>query len=165
MGKIFAARFTARVEGPFVVFLVGMRVNRLLAFGKWVPVLRAMGPMLKELYANKELGFLHAETMMSWRGVTMVQYWRSKQDLHVYAAAQGAAHYPAWAAFNQAIGNDGSVGIWHESYEVAADRYVSVYRNMPRYGLAKAGEHLSGHGAAGEARSYMRGAGGETTTS
>ncbi len=158
MAGIIPGRYTAVVDGPFVVFLVGMRINRLLAFSKWVPVARAMGPMLKELYANKELGFLHGETMVSWRGVTLIQYWRSKQHLHEYAQAPDSVHMPAWAAFNRSVGNDGSVGIWHESYEIGGDDYVSVYRNMPRYGLAAAGEHMRAIGPLGEARSYMRGA-------
>jgi len=46
MSTLFPGRFTAQVEGPFVVFIVGMRVNRLLALGRWLPVARAMGPMV-----------------------------------------------------------------------------------------------------------------------
>lgn len=34
MSKIFAGRFTAQMEGPFVVFIIGMRINRLLAVNK-----------------------------------------------------------------------------------------------------------------------------------
>ena len=52
MAKIFAGRYSATIEGPFVVFLIGMRVNQLWALHKWVPVARAMPPMLKELMAE-----------------------------------------------------------------------------------------------------------------
>ena len=31
MSKIYTGRYTARTDQPFVVFLVGMRINRLLA--------------------------------------------------------------------------------------------------------------------------------------
>ena len=31
MSNVFRGRFTAQVEGPFVVFNIGMRINRLLA--------------------------------------------------------------------------------------------------------------------------------------
>jgi len=40
MSTLFPGRFTAQVEGPFVVFIVGMPVNRLLALGRWLPVAR-----------------------------------------------------------------------------------------------------------------------------
>ena len=52
MPIIHAGRFASRIEGPFVVFLIGFRINRPLAFNKWTPVAKAMGPMIKELYAN-----------------------------------------------------------------------------------------------------------------
>ncbi len=34
------------------------------------------------------------------------------------------------------------VGIWHETYVVRAGDYECLYGNMPRFGLAKAGEHV-----------------------
>jgi hypothetical protein len=142
MAKIFPGRYTAKFEGPFVVFLIGFRVNRLFAFGKWMPVAKAMGPMIKELYENKELGFIHAQTSLTWRGVMMMQYWRSFEHLHAYAHARNAAHLPAWAAFNRSVGSDGTVGIWHETYQVAAGAYECVYANMPLWGMGVAGEHV-----------------------
>ncbi len=77
----------------------------------------------------------------------MTQYWRSFDHLIAYAQQREAAHLPAWKAFNQRIGNDGTVGIWHETYQIAADKYESIYVNMPRFGLALAGTHepASGH--------------------
>jgi hypothetical protein len=155
MSQVFAGRYSAQLKGTFVVFLIGMRINRLLAFGKWVPVARAMGPMIRELYANKSSGFLHAETMVTWRGVALVQYWRSFEQLHGYAHNRDANHMPAWIAFNRSVGNGGSVGIWHETYEVAAGRYECVYGNMPRWGLAGAGEHAPAEGQLRDAKSRM----------
>jgi hypothetical protein len=158
MAKVFPGRYTARMEGPFVVFLIGMRVNQLWALHKWVPVARAMPPMLRELYANKESGFISAEFYVTWRGVATVQYWRSFDQLHAYAHARDAKHLPAWAAFNRSVGSDGSVGIWHETYQVAAGRYECVYANMPRWGLAVAGDHVQAVGRMNEAKSRMGGA-------
>jgi hypothetical protein len=155
MAKVFTGRYSARMDGPFVVFLIGMRVNRLWALHKWIPVARAMPPMLRELYANKESGFLRAEFMVTWRGVATIQYWRSFEHLHAYAHARNAKHLPAWAAFNRSVGSDGSVGIWHETYQVAAGQYECVYANMPRWGLAAAGEHLPAVGRLNDARSRM----------
>jgi Domain of unknown function (DUF4188) len=50
-------RLTANLEGGFVVFLIGMRVNRPLLIHKWWPVAVAMPRMLKELYRQPELGY------------------------------------------------------------------------------------------------------------
>ena len=155
MAKVFTGRYSGTIDGSFVVFLIGMRVNRILALSKWVPVARAMGPMLSELYANRNTGFLHAETMLTWRGVALVQYWRSFEQLHAYAHARDAKHLPAWAAFNRSVGSDGSVGIWHETYQVAAGSYESVYANMPRWGLAVAGKPVEAVGRMENARSRM----------
>ena len=155
MSKVFAGRYTASMEGPFVVFLIGMRVNRLLAINKWLPVARAMSPMLRELYEDKNLGFLRTEVMLTWRGVALVQYWKTFEQLHAYAHARDAKHLPAWAAFNRSVGSDGSVGIWHETFQVAADNCECVYANMPRWGLAAAGEHLPAVGRLHDAKGRM----------
>ena len=61
MAAVFPGRYTARSEDPFVVFLIGMRVNRILSFSKWIPVAKGMPPMIEELKEQPELGLLHAE--------------------------------------------------------------------------------------------------------
>lgn len=155
MQTVFPGRYTAQIEGPFVVFLIGMRVNNLLAFTKWIPVATAMGPMIRELYANPASGFLAAKTFLTWRGVSVVQYWRSFDHLHAYAHARDAKHLPAWAAFNRSVGNDGSVGIWHETYQVQANQYECVYGNMPRWGLAECAVHTPAVGRLQSAISRM----------
>lgn len=71
-----------------------------------------------------------------------------------YATSKQAAHLPAWKAFNQSVGTDGTVGIWHETYAVAAGAYESVYVNMPAFGLGRAGslEAATGHRQSAAAR-------------
>jgi hypothetical protein len=155
MSNLFPGRYSTSIDGPFVVFLIGFRINRLLAIGKWLPVAKAMGPMLKELYANPSLGLLAASSSIYWRGIMVTQYWRSFDHLVLYAQSRDAAHLPAWKAFNQAIGSDGSVGIWHETYQVAKGQYECVYANMPRFGLAVAGTHEPATGHLRDARSRM----------
>ena len=51
-------RLTAHMEGEFVVFLIGMRINQPLLVHKWLPVILAMPKMIKELYTQPEHGFL-----------------------------------------------------------------------------------------------------------
>ena len=135
---IHRERMTARMEGDFAVFLIGMRINQPWKVHKWLPVATAMPRMLKELYAKPELGLLSHEIWFS-RTVILVQYWRSLDALLSYAKARESQHLPAWQAFNQAIGTDGSVGIWHETYLARPGTYENVYANMPAFGLGKAG--------------------------
>jgi hypothetical protein len=131
-------RLTAQIEGDFVVFLIGMRINQPLKIHKWLPVVRAMPRMITELYSHPELGFLHAESWFA-RTTLLVQYWRSMEQLLAYATNKSAQHLPAWKAFNKQVGSDGSVGIWHETYAVSAGGHESVYVNMPAFGLGRAG--------------------------
>ena len=152
-------RLTASLEGDFVVFLIGMRINKPLQVHKWLPVVQAMPRMLKELYRQPELGLLHADMWFS-RTTLMVQYWRSMEQLLAYAKSKNAEHLPAWQAFNRSVGTDGSVGIWHETYAVSPGSHESVYGNMPAFGLGKAGTLLPAtglrHSAAGRLGAAQR---------
>ena len=131
-------RLTSSVEGEFVVFLIGLRINRPVMVHKWWPVVSAMPRMIKELYRQPELGFIHAEMWFA-RTTIMVQYWRSMPQLLSYAKSRTALHLPAWQAFNQSVGTNGSVGIWHETYAASPGTYECIYVNMPPFGLGKAG--------------------------
>jgi hypothetical protein len=123
---------------PFVVFLIGMRINRWLAVSKWLPTASAMSPMLKTLYQHPEKSFLGAEQLLYPRGLGLVQYWKSRAELTHFARNPSDPHAKAWQQFNRSIGADGSVGIWHETYEIAPGNHESIYVNMPVFGLASA---------------------------
>ncbi len=155
MASIFPGRYTAQLDEPFVVFLIGMRINRIFAFRRWIRVAAAMPPMLAELKRHPELGLLHVETALYWRGVVTFQYWCSFEHLHAYAHLRDSNHLPAWAEFNRRIGSDGSVGIWHETYMVARGQYESIYANMPRFGLARAAAHVPITGLLDSARNRI----------
>lgn len=132
------SRLTATVDGDFVVFLIGMRINRPWQIHKWWPVAAAMPRMLEELSRQPGLGLLHSEMWFS-RTIVLLQYWRSMDHLLDYAKSKQAAHLPAWQAFNKAVGTNGSVGIWHETYLVSGGAYENIYVNMPAFGLGRAG--------------------------
>lgn len=135
--KVSAGRYTTDNQENIVVFLIGMRVNKRLALHKWLPVFFAMPGMIRELYMNKnELGFLSMESYFGLRTTVMIQYWRSTEDLLAYARSE--KHMTAWKNFNQKVGSNPSIGIYHETYEVKAGNYESIYGNMPPYGLGKA---------------------------
>src|ERR1700686_3769309 len=145
MAEIIQQRMYASVEGDFVVFLIGMRVNRWWKIHKWWPVAMAMPRMIKELYANPSPGFRGAQ-MGFGNPTIMVQYWTSFDALDAYAKNPNQTHLPAWAAFNRRAARNGDVGIWHETFQVHASEYESIYNNMPRFGLGRVGELLPATG-------------------
>lgn len=152
MSEIIAKRVCAEIEGDFVVFLIGMRINRPWKFWKWAPVAAAMPRMLIELARQPDLGLLHARSMFGFPDIVVTQYWRSFDHLEAYAKSREAAHLPAWQAFNKSIGSNGDVGIWHETYLIENGRYENVYNNMPAFGLGLAGTLRDASGARKEAR-------------
>jgi Monooxygenase af470-like len=81
MSEIIPNRMAADTDGDFVVFLIGMRVNKPWKFHKWLPVFLAMLGMLKELKQQPDSGFLGSTSA----GFLVVQYWRSFSHLEAYA--------------------------------------------------------------------------------
>jgi hypothetical protein len=139
MATLIAERVCAEVEGEIAVFMIGMRINKLWKFWKWVPVVQAMSKMLAELAANPELGLLSARGQFGLRNVSSIQYWKSAAHLQAFARSNDKTHLPAWQAFNASVGTNGDVGIWHETYVIPAGNLESIYANMPRYGLGRFG--------------------------
>ena len=155
MSQIFNGRYTAKTDQPFVVFLIGMRINKWWRFDKWVPVAQAMTPMMQTLFTHPGKGFLHAEFFWNFSGPVMIQYWRSFEDLEKFARNPSDPHLEPWKKFNQAIGADGIVGIWHETYAVNPNQFESMYGNMPQFGLAAATEHVQALGRRETARQRL----------
>ena len=59
-------------------------------------------------------------------------------------------------AFNKEVGNDGTVGIFHETYAIQGGAYENVYGNMPPFGLGKVAGLIPATGSRNEARDRMR---------
>lgn len=152
MVKIAAKRVTAKIDGDFVVFLIGLRINKPWKLHKWLPVFQAMPRMIRELEARPESGFLgHIASL----GV-IVQYWRSFEHLEAYARDHNQLHWPAWVDFNRRVGaSRGDVGIWHETYRVREGEYECVYSGMPPFGLAKASATVEAVGPLESARGRL----------
>ncbi|CAM4211093.1 transcriptional regulator [Bacillus manliponensis] len=138
MNEIKQGRYTAHMDDSFAVFVIGMRINKLFAISKWLPVARAMGGMMKELYQNKELGFLSTESFFNGRTIVQIQYWQSFKALEQYAR-HAPLHVEAWRKFNKKAFQTEAVGIFHETYVIQKGQYETIYANMPLFGLAKAG--------------------------
>lgn len=153
-GKVIAKRVAAELDGDFVVFLIGMRINAPWKIHKWLPVFVAMLRMLNELEARPESGLLGHRRL---GGLTLLQYWRSFDHLEAYARAPELGHWPAWIAFNRRLGKSrGDVGIWHETYVVRAGQYEAVYSGMPPHGLGKVGRLIDAVAARESARQRLR---------
>lgn len=151
---IIAERVLAQIQGHFVLFLIGMGMNKWWKPHKWLPPARAMMRMQKELRAipSEESGCLGA--MVS--GGLTIQYRRSFDHLEGYAHAKRSYHLPAWGAFNRSIKDGrGDVGIWHETFLVRAGEYETLYSGMPLHGLARAASYVPAEGAMSKARSRL----------
>lgn len=125
-------------DKPFALFLIGMRINRLLAVGQWLPVVQAMPRMQAELAKNPDAGLLWQKSFLSGRFFLTMQYWQSGEKLFAYAHDRAGAHFPAWAAFNRRARDNDAVGIWHETYLLKPADCENIYRDMPAFGLGGA---------------------------
>ncbi|HJQ47229.1 MAG TPA: DUF4188 domain-containing protein [Amycolatopsis sp.] len=143
MKQIHKGKWSAEIDGDFVVFLIGARIRprHPVAWFRDLGGRRGMRYMLDRLMADPDSGLL---------GYTMgfpviVQYWRSFEQLEAFASGGGEVHAQAWQNYWRRMSSQGhAAGIWHETYLVRAGEYESVYGNMPSIGLGRArGARLS----------------------
>lgn len=155
MSKIYNQKMTVELDDEVVVFIIGMRINKWWKVRKWWPVFVGMPRMLKELTQHPELGMIHYKML----GTTVIQYWRSYEQLEAYARSKTHLHLPAWKHFNQKIGHsNGDVGIWHETYRISSGQFEAIYGGMPVHGLAHAGRLVPIGKRADSSRERMYGA-------
>jgi hypothetical protein len=153
MAKPLQGRYSATIEGDFVVFLIGTRPDLRHPI-RWFRDLggrRGMKHMLTYLSKRPEKGLLGFE--MSFP--VIVQYWRSYEHLEAFARDDSDPHLQAMRNYWRRVGNDNRSGIWHETYLVRAGEYESIYGNMPPIGLGKAGT-LAPLAVSSTARSRIR---------
>ncbi|MFD2699578.1 monooxygenase family protein [Paenibacillus shunpengii] len=87
--------------------------------------------------------------------VGVSKYWKTYDQLEKYA--RGGTHLVEWKKFNQSVGTNGTVGIYHETYMIQPGQYECIYGNMPKFGLAKAGTHMPAVGRMETSRRRMGG--------
>lgn len=138
---IHHGRWTAELDGDFVVFLIGARAHKPWRVRQWLPVARAMDAMQREISEHPDIGCLHIENYGALRTVS-VQYWRSFGHLERFARSADWSHLEAWRSYNRLLRDAGDLGIWHETYRVRAGAFEAIYGNMPAVGLAVAGRHV-----------------------
>jgi len=138
MTHVNQGRYSADVGADgTVLFWIGMRIDRLWQFWKWLPVFLAMPRMLVELQRQRSLGLVgKPRTFVSGRVILVWQYWESFEKSEAYARASQNLHLPAWRAFNRQVKANGSVGIYHETVLLSDATVETVYANMPVFGLS-----------------------------
>lgn len=145
-------RWTAELDGDFVVFLIGFRARVSPRALRAVPLLMQMPRMLQELQRDPSKGLLSYQQFGGPFG-SMVQYWRSFEALERFARDPDCRHAQTWREwFRRAQHLNPAVGIWHETYRVSAGAYEAVYQNVP------AGFGLMGAGTAAPLRPGVRAA-------
>ena len=120
MSRILQQRTAGVIEGDFVVFVIGMRMNRFWKVHKWLPIAwafrRAPGTVQaagRRVARGPPDARRHAES-------PVCAFWRSFEHLERFARDPDKAHLPTWAAFNKRVGTSGDVGIWHETFGLKA---------------------------------------------
>lgn len=131
-------RMTAVLDRPLVVFLIGARINKLLAVRSWLWVARAMPAMMDALARRPELGLRHVENFSRGRTTLSLQYWESMDHLMAFATDQDNPHLEAWRRWNRQMRASDDVGIWHETYVVTPGAWEGMYVNMPPFGMGAA---------------------------
>lgn len=139
--QVFPGRYTAAPDRADVtVFLIGMRANRWWDLRRVWWTASKMPPMLQHLATHPDSGMLGVH---SWFGRTtiLLSYWESPEHLQRFAADRDAPHLQPWQDFMRTLQGTGSVGVWHETYQVPAADLETVYVDMPLFGLAAATAH------------------------
>ena len=100
MAQIHAERMAAELDGDFVVFLIGARLNKWWQLRDMMWFSKTMPKMLRELsdLPSEDTGFLGYQQL----GMLInVQYWRSFDHLEAYARSKDREHFPEWIEFNR----------------------------------------------------------------
>lgn len=136
MAPIGRERMVADIEGDIVVYINGMRLNKLRAIPQWIMAGRKLAKMFDRLEADPDSGFLgYQPAFMGFRTGAAIQYWRSLEDLERFARDRDDLHVPAWKWYNERVDAGGGVGFWAELYIVENGNYETFYRNIRPMGL------------------------------
>jgi hypothetical protein len=125
----------AEIEGDFVLYIDGFRLDRLRAIHTWFRAGRKIAAMFEELADDPDSGFLgYQPALQGVRGGGSIQFWRSLEDLQLFAHEPNDMHVLAWKWVNENVRN-GEVGFWAEIYLIEDGNYETFYREMPPKGL------------------------------
>jgi hypothetical protein len=125
---------TVEIDGDFVVFLIGARVNKLRALRSLVDLggRRGMKHMLDYLVAHPDKGLLAYEMGLP----TIVQYWRSFEHLEAFAKDKDDPHLEVWRQYWRRVGQRPHR---HLARDLLGERWT-VRGCVREYAPARAGE-------------------------
>jgi len=104
MADVRQGRWTARIEGDFVVFLIGARLSARHPVRSFQDLggNRGMRHMLDYLMQHPEKGLLGYQANLP--SLTTVQYWRSFDHLERFATDETDPHLAPWRAYWKRVG-------------------------------------------------------------
>lgn len=137
-GGVVRGRYVAEPPPGTVVFLFGLTINDWGAAHRWLPVWWAFRRMQREQRRRPQCGLLWSTAWREGRTFMVRQYWRDLPTLMEYAQNHAFLHAPAWKRYNHGVGDTGEVGLWHEAYVIDPAQMHTIYRDVPRIGLAAA---------------------------
>ena len=129
-------RWTAELDGDFVVFLIGAAVHDPAVTTEVSGLPMAMVDMLDELEADPSKGLLGYTRHGEPGNGVLVQYWRSFEALEAYARNPDAGTRRL-ACVEPLDRRPRRSRIWHETFKVSAGNYEAIYQNMPVMGLRR----------------------------
>ena len=102
MAQVAGQRMAAEIDGDFVVFLIGARLNkfRLLQSLMDLGGRRGMKHMLDYLAAHPDKGLLGYQMGLP----VIVQYWRSFEHLEAFAKDTSDPHLAVWRRYWRRVG-------------------------------------------------------------
>jgi Domain of unknown function (DUF4188) len=128
----------AEMDDGFVIYINGMRLNKLRALPHWLLANWKVAKMFRELEADPDSGFLgYTPIFLGLRKGAAMQYWRSLEDLQRFATDPDGSHVPAWRWYNEKVDPDRGLGFWAQLYVIDADSFETFFRNVPSIGVGK----------------------------
>lgn len=120
--------------------MFGLRVNRWGRVWSWLPLVRSLRRMIREVKGtSNESGLLWATSWRDDRTFTVLSYWRDFDAAMHWSQDARFHHVGVWRRFNRgSVGDSGDVGIWHEVIEIDPARLHTIYRDVELRGLGAA---------------------------
>jgi hypothetical protein len=141
MANVIKGRMTAELDGDFVVFLIGMRINKPWKLPQMAAGRPGDEPDAPCAFGTRDLGLLGFTSWIGPHGPMLRQYWRSFADLERFARDSSLPHHAAWRT---------TTGAWAPTVmlrlalDVPGPSGTSrpCTQTCPMFGLAAAGRHV-----------------------
>ena len=132
------ALITAPITEPFTVFLVGMQCRSFTSLWKVPLIAGKMGQMQRELMKDHDSGLLWGANFIQFSPLTTLylSYWKSSDHIHRFVSDPKFSHLKAAPDYLKRFGNNSSLGVWHETYEVNPTQSENLYFGMAPFGVS-----------------------------